>query len=796
MKHIFTIFILAALIGSGCASVKGASPDLAGPDHSAETALMRKAEHGDVMAMLDLSKKYGFPGTAQGLAFFSRWNPATAQNTSPRNVTALADVYMENRDMFINAAAKARILYKKASDQGFVPADLKWISLELAQGNFTRVDQLEKKVLASPDPKSLEQLYNIYAQRYDCVPRRSNIVRVMAERGNVLPIPELLKQISSFNGDKKKILDLAEQVRGSNRPDIMLELAKYLKRHHEYIQAVNLLETAKQQAPFNGEIDMALYRCYRDRQFVQNRTEAEKKQMACLARGAENGNIQPAIELLVMYQYRWNTHQTEYAKLVAKLNETARGRAALGRFYMDSRQVDQALSILEKEAGLGNQEAIITLALMPQDRAYNPEAYAAMEKWQAYSLSGRDFSLWRAFVAGAVEIDSEQPDLFKSIGDQACLFQDIKVLRLLYEKDLYQSGRNTALVYLERAANAGDVKSALDLADRYLGRPGQEQKGIDLLTALGDKDSVRGLKRLGKFYHSPPFKSGIKADEKRSIVYYKRAAQQGDVDTLISLGQKVVCPKCNPLGLITVKEGLSYLKTAAEMGQADANYYLGWYYHYGAGAARDLEKSRTHFELSLAQGNDQAYEGLAHLYFGDNVIRKDDVKALSYIEKGSRAKISECTNLLGVFYLHGYGGLGQDREKAAALFKTVADYNPYAATNLGEYYMDNKEYAKAREALKYGAASGVALAQRKLGFLYQTGKGGKPEIKKARDLYLKAYEAEPDDETAFNLGLIYIAGEGGIKKDIARAKKWFERSSFPEAKKWLKSLDKNAAGDY
>jgi TPR repeat protein len=796
MKHILTVFIVAALIGAGCVSAKGTSADLSGPDHSSKTVLIRNAEHGSVMAMLNLNRKYGFPGTAQGVAFFSRWDPATAQKASPQNFTALADVYMENRDMFINAAAKAWILYKKASDQGFVQADLKWISLELAQGNFTRVDQLEKNVLSSLDPKLLEQLYNIYAQRYDCVSRRANIVRIIAERGNILPVRELLNQISSFNGDSKKILDLAEQVRGSNRPDIMLELAKYLKRHHEYAWAVKLLETAKHQDPFNGEIDMALYRCYRNRQFVRDRTEAEKKQIACLARGAENGNIAPSIRLLEIYQYRWNTYQAEYAKLVAKLNETGQGRVALGKFYLESKQVDQALAILEKEAALDNQKAIITLALMPEDLPYNPEAHAATEKWQAYSLSGRDFSLWRAFVDRAVNIDMAQPDLFKSIGDQASAFGDIHVLRLLYEQNLYGYGSTEALVYLERAANAGDVKSVLDLADLYLGRPGQEQKGIALLTALGDKGSVRGLKRLGKFYHSPPYKSGIKADETRSIACYKRAAQLGDVETLISLGQKFVCPTCNPLGLITAQEGLSYLETAAAMGQADANYYLGWYYHYGAGDACDLEKARTYFELSLAQGNDQAYEGLAHLYFGENVLRKDDAKALSYIEKGSRAKISGCTNLLGIFYLHGYGGLKQDREKAAALFKTVANYNPYAATNLGEYYMDKKEYAKARETFKSAVASGVTLAQRKLGFLYQTGKGGKPEIKKALDLYLKAYEAEPDDETAFNLGLIYIAGEGGIKKDLATAKKWLERSNFPEAKKWLKSIGKNAAGDH
>ena len=70
------------------------------------------------------------------------------------------------------------------------------------------------------------------------------------------------------------------------------------------------------------------------------------------------------------------------------------------------------------------------------------------------------------------------------------------------------------------------------------------------------------------------------------------------------------------------------LKELAEAGNAEAQYELGGFYHWGKVTATDFTKARTWYERAARQGNVDAMLGLAVIYGHGQGVPQD--KAVSY----------------------------------------------------------------------------------------------------------------------------------------------------------------------
>ncbi len=70
------------------------------------------------------------------------------------------------------------------------------------------------------------------------------------------------------------------------------------------------------------------------------------------------------------------------------------------------------------------------------------------------------------------------------------------------------------------------------------------------------------------------------------------------------------------------------LKELAEAGNAEAQYELGGFYHWGKVTAADFTKARTWYERAARQGNVDAMLGLAVIYGHGQGVPQD--KAVSY----------------------------------------------------------------------------------------------------------------------------------------------------------------------
>ena len=75
-------------------------------------------------------------------------------------------------------------------------------------------------------------------------------------------------------------------------------------------------------------------------------------------------------------------------------------------------------------------------------------------------------------------------------------------------------------------------------------------------------------------------------------------------------------------------DAFQYLKELAEAGNAEAQYELGGFYHWGRVGAADFTKARQWYERSAKQGNADAMLGLAVMYGHGQGVPQD--KAASF----------------------------------------------------------------------------------------------------------------------------------------------------------------------
>ena len=76
-------------------------------------------------------------------------------------------------------------------------------------------------------------------------------------------------------------------------------------------------------------------------------------------------------------------------------------------------------------------------------------------------------------------------------------------------------------------------------------------------------------------------------------------------------------------------------RKAAELGHAEAQFFLASCYRLGSGVERDEEQVFTWVSRSAAQGFDEAQFGLGMCYHLGEGVQKDDAKAVHWFRKAA-----------------------------------------------------------------------------------------------------------------------------------------------------------------
>ncbi len=215
----------------------------------------------------------------------------------------------------------------------------------------------------------------------------------------------------------------------------------------------------------------------------------------------------------------------------------------------------------------------------------------------------------------------------------------------------------------------------------------------------------------------------------------------------------------------------------AQIEEAGGYYEAGRRSLYGLdGAQIDLEDARTNFTKAQELGNTDAnfYLGvLAHFY---GYPKKDYEQARACYEQSGDNPYAQIA--LGFLYYNGQG-VEQDMEKGKELFQSAADTGVIegyyglarAAENEGDFETALEHYTKvAQEGTEQFY---IASAMSDLGYIYAFSSGVEQDGAKAVEWYTKAADLG-DTDAMFWLGSMYESGEG-VEQDGAKAIEWYTK---------------------
>ena len=267
-----------------------------------------------------------------------------------------------------------------------------------------------------------------------------------------------------------------------------------------------------------------------------------------------------------------------------------------------------------------------------------------------------------------------------------------------------------------------------------------------------------------------------------------------------------------------VKEGISFLKRAADQGHGRAAFEIASLHEVGLAVEKDFSLAKRYYEISIKQGYRDAHFNLALMLSSpmtpNNDLRKARAVASVIAEKGDveaqfllstlmKAKMQNVSAKpgkafywlqhaansghgkaqfhLGTQYLKGTH-VSRSTKSALKWFKRAALQRvPEAHYNLALMYEKGEgvraDEFRAIDWYKTAAELGNADAQQNLGIRYLTGEYLQPQPKKAVELLTSAASSGSMNAQEL-LGRLYQSGfEKSIEIDLEKAEKWYVKAA-------------------
>ncbi len=241
---------------------------------------------------------------------------------------------------------------------------------------------------------------------------------------------------------------------------------------------------------------------------------------------------------------------------------------------------------------------------------------------------------------------------------------------------------------------------------------------------------------------------------------------------------------------INVPKAASLLEKAAQQGNPDAAYQLGYIYSSEKYNLTDIQKSNKHYVCALSgyeksekeNVNATAEYRVGLIYLNGLGVDKNIEKAINWLEKSALNGNSSASYRLAVLYDKGID-VTQNTDKALYYYRlAVIKNHPYAHYKLGNIAFEKCQINNAIECFEQAAEKNISHAWYKLGQIYFNEEYGVLDTEKANVCYSKAlqqyisdYEESPDDFTAYRIGQMYLNAQG-TEQNIRESITWFEKS--------------------
>ncbi|MDA1185472.1 MAG: tetratricopeptide repeat protein [Acidobacteria bacterium] len=176
---------------------------------------------------------------------------------------------------------------------------------------------------------------------------------------------------------------------------------------------------------------------------------------------------------------------------------------------------------------------------------------------------------------------------------------------------------------------------------------------------------------------------------------------------LAGLGITLVLVGGITAGTASAQSPLTEVIRMAELGDAAAQYNVGFSYAYGTGLPRNDERAVAWYRLAAEQGHAAAQHHLGVMYANGEGTPQDFTEAIEWLRKAAAQNYSTARYYLGVMYANGEG-VPQDDGDALAWFQdAAAEGEAPAMYMLGVMYGDGVGSTRPSVVRPGGTTPGV-----------------------------------------------------------------------------------------
>jgi TPR repeat protein len=263
-----------------------------------------------------------------------------------------------------------------------------------------------------------------------------------------------------------------------------------------------------------------------------------------------------------------------------------------------------------------------------------------------------------------------------------------------------------------------------------------------------------------------------------ALVFQARLEQAGCACTFGP--EQAKAPSTGPASgpAIGVAAELARLRAAAEAGDAQSQFRLGYLLKFGEGVERDPEQAVQWYEKAAAQGHSDAQIGLACCYRDGVGVFKSYEHAFEWMGKAAAQGdvLGQCG--LGLAYLHGQGVRPDPARAVQYLRQAAAGGELEARRVLGRVLYFGKgvapDYAEAATWLRQAAEQGDCDSQYLLGCMYGRG-DGVPQDAAEKVRWYREAARQGQAAAQFNLAMCHESGSG-VERDVGESVAWLRKS--------------------
>lgn len=176
-------------------------------------------------------------------------------------------------------------------------------------------------------------------------------------------------------------------------------------------------------------------------------------------------------------------------------------------------------------------------------------------------------------------------------------------------------------------ADKGDAQSQLVVAEFYVtgtGVSADSKKAVKYYRKAAEQGLAQGQFKLGVHYQKG---IGIAEDEYEAVLWFTKAADQGLLEAQLELARCYMSGKGTD---VNGAEAVRWFRQAAAQGSSAAEFWIGKCYFEGTGVSRDVQEGLDWTRRAAEAGYPAAQEALGNCYLKGTGVEKNYVQAYKW----------------------------------------------------------------------------------------------------------------------------------------------------------------------